>query len=100
MSATPEPTIAELAELSRLALTERELATAAREIDHLRAYIARIQGIGLEAATAAPDPDGADAPLRPDLARQDPKSGRGLSSAPDRRSDHFAVPKVLRRTEP
>ena len=100
MSATTEPAIAELAQLSRLALSEQELAMAALGIGRLRAYIVRIQAIDPSTAGAAMDPDGALAPLQPDQARAGLSDGQALASTPGRRSDYFAVPKVLEGTEP
>lgn len=95
MAAISREEVAHLARLSRLAVTEEELATFAGQLDVILQAVARVG----EVAAADIPPTSHSVPLTnvlrddvvtPSLAREDV-----LAGAPDTAEDRFRVPRIL-----
>ncbi|MFC6017618.1 Asp-tRNA(Asn)/Glu-tRNA(Gln) amidotransferase subunit GatC [Plantactinospora solaniradicis] len=100
MSAISREEVAHLARLSRLAVTEEELATFAGQLDVILQAVARVG----EVAAADVPPTTHSVPLtnvlREDVVVPGLTRAEALSGAPDSEEDRFRVPRILDEDEP
>lgn len=82
------------AALARLRLTPEEEAAYAGQLDHVLAYIAKLDEVDVSGVNLAVT-ESANAFTRPDAARPSQDVEAALLNAPRRSGDQFLVPKVV-----
>lgn len=85
-----------IAQLSRLALSDEELARFAGQLDAILRYVAQLGELDSEGAT--PDREGAserECPMRQDELRPSCPRESLLALAPAQDGEHFLVPRMI-----
>ena len=93
--ASPEPDVAHLARLARLALPPDELARVAADLRSILAYVAQLEAIDVSDVPPMVHPLPFSAPLRADVAAPPLERATALAGAPEHDDEAFIVPRVL-----
>ena len=94
MSEISREKIEHLAKLSRLALSDAEIATYAEQIDGIVNAVSAVQNVGTAGVEPMSHPHSVNATMRSDEVVRTLNSGQALDQAPDVRDDRFVVPKI------
>lgn len=91
--------VKKLAHLARLEFSEQELDLMMNDLDKMLAFVDRINELDLEEVEPLvymnPEVD----KMREDVAKLDISKDEALRNAPDRDTDYFRVPRVLKDEE-
>lgn len=91
--------VKKLAHLARLEFSEQELDLMMNDLDKMLAFVDRINELDLEEVEPLvymnPEVD----KMREDVAKLDTSKDEALRNAPDRDTDYFRVPRVLKDEE-
>lgn len=88
--------IEKLAHLARLEFAENELEQMKADLEKILAFVGRIDALNLEAVEPLIYMNKEVDKLRADEAKLELTKEDALKNAPDRDSDYFRVPKVLK----
>jgi len=83
-----------LAKLSRLALSDAEIATYAEQIDGIVNAVSAVQNVDTAGVEPMSHPHSVNATMRSDEVVRTLNSEQALDQAPDVRDDRFVVPKI------
>lgn len=86
-----------LAHLARLEFSEKEKQTVMEDMDKILQFVDKINELDLDDVEALIYMSDERNVLRKDEARQDITKDEALKNAPDKDTDYFRVPKVLKR---
>lgn len=89
--------IEKLAHLSRLELTEEELVTMESDMNKMLQFVDKINALNLEGIEPLAYMSDEVNVLRADEVKQDISHEDALKNAPDKDTDYFRVPKVMRK---
>ncbi len=91
--------VCRIAGLAKLHFTDAELAQFTAQFQHILDYIEKLKRVGIEGVEPTSHVsltgDADHEALREDALRPSLEVQEALNNAPDRRKDHFLVPKVL-----
>jgi aspartyl-tRNA(Asn)/glutamyl-tRNA(Gln) amidotransferase subunit C len=88
-------TVAKVAHLARLALTDRELEAMTAQLGHILDYVAQLQQVDTEGVEPLAHPLDVSNVFRNDESAPSLSPDEALANAPKRRGDFFSVPAVL-----
>ena len=91
----PREEVDRLARLASLGVDESSLPELARQIDDILKYIAQLEAVEAEEASAPAQVGPTSAPLRPDTRNPIPMSLPPREMAPEFEGDFYVVPKVV-----
>jgi len=91
-------TVAYLAALSKLGLSESEIEALARDLSSVLDYMKILDALPLEGVEPLAHPQGIDAPLDPDHPRPGIGADLALRESADTADGQFAVPRVVELT--
>ena len=91
--------IRHLAHLSRLEFSEEEMKDMQGDLDKILGFVAKIDELDLEGVEPLIYLSEARNVLRPDESKSLISKDEALKNAPDKDTDYFRVPKVLKREE-
>jgi aspartyl-tRNA(Asn)/glutamyl-tRNA(Gln) amidotransferase subunit C len=94
MARVTAETVAHVARLARLLLTDEERETFARQLDDILAYAESIRALDLAQVEPMSHP-GNVSPLREDVAAESLPRNVAMAAAPDPSDGLFRVPRVL-----
>ncbi|MDK8500177.1 Asp-tRNA(Asn)/Glu-tRNA(Gln) amidotransferase subunit GatC [Corynebacterium pseudodiphtheriticum] len=94
MSEISREKIEHLAKLSRLALSDAEIATYAEQIDGIVNAVSAVQNVDTAGIEPMSHPHSVNATMRSDDVVRTLNSEQALDQAPDVRDDRFVVPKI------
>lgn len=89
----------ELAALSRLAPTDAEAEQFAPQLERILGYLRRLEQIDVQGVPEFTLSEGAEAPLRDDVAGPAVPHEDAMAGAPENREGSFAVPKFMDTAE-
>lgn len=89
--------IEKLAHLSRLELTEEELVAMESDMNKMLQFVDKINALNLEGIEPLAYMSDEVNVLRADDVKQDISHEDALKNAPDKDTDYFRVPKVMRK---
>jgi aspartyl-tRNA(Asn)/glutamyl-tRNA(Gln) amidotransferase subunit C len=89
--------IEKLAHLSRLELTEEELVAMESDMNKMLQFVDKINALNLEGIEPLAYMSDEVNVLRADEVKQDISHEDALKNAPDKDTDYFRVPKVMRK---
>ena len=89
--------VEKLAHLSRLELTEEELVAMEGDMNKMLQFVEKINELDLEGVEPLAYMSDEVNILREDEIRQDISHDEALKNAPDKDTDYFRVPKVMRK---
>ena len=92
---SPELDVRYVAELARLDLSEKEVATFQDQLGHVIAYFKQLDGIDVSGIEPTAHANPVFDVLREDTAREGLSREDALRNAPRRRLDQFSVTKVI-----
>ncbi len=90
----PREEVERLARLASLGVDESSLDELAKQIDDIVKYIAQLEAVDAEEASAPAQVGPTSAPLRPDTRNPIPMSAPPREMAPEFAEDFYIVPKV------
>jgi len=88
-----------LAHLARLEFSAEEKAQMVGDMEKILRFVDKIEELDLAAYEPLVYVTDEHTVLRPDVVQHDITKDEALRNAPDRDSDYFRVPKVMRRDE-
>lgn len=91
--------VKKLAHLARLEFSEQELDHMMNDLDKMLAFVDRINELDLEHVEPLVYMNPETDKLRKDLAKLEISKDEALRNAPDRDTDYFRVPRVLKDEE-
>lgn len=91
--------VAHLAKLSRLALSEEELADYAKQIDQIVATVSAVQQVDTEGVEPMSHPHSIPASMREDVVVRTLNAEQALDQAPATQDGRFQVPQILEEGE-
>ncbi len=89
--------VEKLAHLSRLELTEEELASMESDMNKMLQFVEKINEMDLEGVEPLAYMSDEVNILREDEVKQDITHEEALKNAPDKDTDYFRVPKVIKK---
>ncbi|MDZ7845479.1 MAG: Asp-tRNA(Asn)/Glu-tRNA(Gln) amidotransferase subunit GatC [Owenweeksia sp.] len=92
-------TVEKLADLSRLEFSEKEKENMLADLNKIVAFVDKINELDLEGVAPLVYLTEEENVLRPDEVKGQVTKDEALKNAPDRDTDYFRVPKVLKREE-
>ncbi|KUI00028.1 Asp-tRNA(Asn)/Glu-tRNA(Gln) amidotransferase subunit GatC [Mycobacterium sp. IS-3022] len=95
MSQISRDEVAHLARLARLALTEDELDSYARQLDAILAHVSQIQSVDVAGVKPTGNPLTDVNVFRPDAVEPSLTQDEALDQAPKAAEGRFAVPRIL-----
>ena len=95
MSEISRDEVAHLAKLSRLALSEEELAQFATQIDEIVDSVSAVGNVDTEGVEPMSHPHSIDAGMRADVEKKTLTQAEALDQAPAVEDDRFVVPQIL-----
>lgn len=98
MKITPEE-VAHLAHLARLEFNEQEVHSMVEDMDKILGFVAKIDELDLSGVEPLVYLSEERNILRADQIEEGPSKEEALKNAPQRDSDFFRVPKVMRREQ-
>jgi aspartyl-tRNA(Asn)/glutamyl-tRNA(Gln) amidotransferase subunit C len=98
MSISREETL-KIARLARLELPEKELDHFSRQLSSILDYIDKLNQLDTSEVPSTYHSLELETPLRRDIPRDPLPAGDILRSAPERKDDFFAVPKIIDSNE-
>ncbi|WP_376752345.1 Asp-tRNA(Asn)/Glu-tRNA(Gln) amidotransferase subunit GatC [Corynebacterium flavescens] len=87
--------VAHLAKLSRLALSEEELAQFAKQIDEIVGAVSAVRNVDAEGVEPMSHPHSIQAPMREDKIVRTLNAEQALDQAPAVQDGRFAVSQIL-----
>lgn len=87
--------VAHLAQLSRLALSEEEIADYAAQIDDIIDTVSAVRNVDTEGVEPMSHPHSIAAAMREDVVAKSLGSEQALDQAPNVEDGRFAVPQIL-----
>ena len=87
--------VREIAMLSRLQLTDQEVADLTQDLDSILGYVAELSGLDTSAVEPMTHAVPFDCPLRPDEVRASLPLEDALANAPRREASFFQVPRIV-----
>lgn len=95
MSEISRDEVAHLAKLSRLALSDEELAQFASQIDEIVDSVSAVRNVDTKGVEPMSHPHSVDVPMREDVILRTLTAEQALDQAPAAESDRFVVPQIL-----
>lgn len=92
-------TIDKLAHLSRLSFTDKETASMQGDLEKMLTFVEKINRLDLDGVEPLVYMTDQEDELRSDTVVGSTTKDEALKNAPDRDTDYFRVPKVMRREQ-